>query len=217
MCSKLSAPGGLLPGRACAQGNLSWYYERMTQSDSLTDHFLVAMPQMDDERFKCAVIYVCEHTHGGSLGITINKPVKATFVDVLTHLGCLGKQSKDFILSQPMLWGGPCVRDRGFVLHRPMGLWKNSFKISGDLSLTTSQDILQSIGFGKGPIDALIAFGCVRWEAGQLERELADNVWLTVPASNPILFDCPFEDRWSRAAITMGIDFKLMAYDAGHA
>ena len=172
---------------------------------------------MDDKRFEHSVIYVCEHTKEGALGVVINKPMEVAFADILTHLGYLGKHSQEFILTQPILWGGPCASNRGFVLHRPMGLWKNSFVISDELSLTTSRDILLSIGLGNGPMNAVIAFGCVRWQAGQLESELADNLWLTVPASDLILFDCPFEDRWSRAATTIGIDFKLMAYDAGHA
>lgn len=175
------------------------------------------MPAMGDARFERAVIYVCEHTQDGALGLVINKPIELAFADVLTHLGFLNKNTLGFALEQPMLWGGPCGKDRGFVLHRSGNHWKNSFQVSDTVALTTSQDIILSIGHGEGPQDALVAFGCSRWMPGQLERELAENAWLTVPATDTIIFDTPFEDRWAAAATVIGIDFKRMAYAAGHA
>jgi len=190
----------------------------MTHAYSLTNHLLVAMPRMGDERFERSVIYVCEHTKDGALGLAINKPIELAFADVLIHLGYLDKNTQEFALAQPMLWGGPCAKDRGFVLHRPDGgEWKTSFNISDEITLTTSQDIVMGIGRGEGPESALIAFGCARWGAGQLERELGDNVWLTVPVTDSVVFDCPFEQRWAQAATVIGIDFERMAYAVGHA
>lgn len=189
----------------------------MTHAYSLTNHLLVAMPRMGDERFERTVIYLCEHTKDGALGLVVNKVLELAFADILTHLGYLDKNTQEFTLSLPILWGGPCASDRGFVLHTSPGEWKNSFSISEEITLTTSQDILMSLSQGEGPQDALIAFGCARWAAGQLERELADNTWLTVPIRESILFECPFQDRWLTAATTIGIDFKRMAYDVGHA
>lgn len=190
---------------------------RMTQAYSLTNQLLLAMPQMDDPQFERTVIYVCEHTKDGALGLVINKPLEVGFADILTHLGYLHKNTQALALSQPVLWGGPCAEDRGFVLHRSPSRWKNSFEISDEISLTTSQDILESVGLGEGPTDALITFGCSRWDAGQLDREMAENAWLTVPATDFILFHCPFDQRWDSAAMTHGIDFKRMSYDIGHA
>lgn len=189
----------------------------MTQAFYYTNHFLVAMPCMDDKRFERSVIYICEHGSEGALGITVNRPMEVAFADVLIHLGYLHKNTQEFALNQPVLWGGPCATDRGFVLHRSPDPWKNSFVISDSITLTTSQDILESIGQGNGPSDALIAFGCARWDAGQLEKELADNIWLVVPVNESVIFDCPLAERWASAAHTMGVDFKRMAYDYGHA
>lgn len=189
----------------------------MTHAYSLINHLLVAMPRMGDERFERSVIYVCEHTKEGAIGLVVNKAMDLAFADVLIHLGHLNKHTQEFALAQPILWGGPCASDRGFVLHRPSGQWKNSFIISDEITLTTSQDIILGISRGTGPEDALIAFGCSRWSPGQLERELAENVWLTVPADDSVLFNCPMEERWAAAATVIGIDFERMAYAVGHA
>jgi putative transcriptional regulator len=189
----------------------------MTHTTSLTNHLLLAMPQMGDKRFERSVIYVCEHTDHGALGIAINRPLEVAFADILIHLGYLHKNTEERALTQPVIWGGPCAKDRGFVLHRDPGHWKNSFVISDEVTLTTSQDIIESIGLGHGPKDTLIAFGCSRWYGGQLEREMADNAWLSVPATDFVLYDCPLDQKWGSAAMSHGIDFNRMSYDVGHA
>lgn len=184
---------------------------------NLRSHFLIAMPGMDDKRFERSVILICEHSKDGALGVVINNPIDITFADLLSHLGHLGKQSELFTLTEQILWGGPVERDRGFVLHRPEGDWNATFSVNEELSVTTSQDILLAIANKQGPKDAHIAFGCARWYHGQLEQELADNVWLTVPMTDTILFDCPYNERWVSTAALMGVDFNLMAYEMGHA
>lgn len=189
----------------------------MIQDDCFKNTFLVAMPGMDDKRFERTVVYICEHGDHGALGLVINVPMKATHADLLIHLGYLNNQTEPSALAQSILWGGPCVEQRGFVLHRTAPEWRTQFRITDELMLTTSLDILESISLGDGPREALIAFGCARWTAGQLEKELADNSWLLVPASEQVLFECPVEERWSAAAHLMGVDLKLMTYDFGHA
>ena len=43
-------------------------------SINLTNHFLIAMPAMSDETFGRSVVYMCEHSERGALGLMINKP-----------------------------------------------------------------------------------------------------------------------------------------------
>lgn len=189
----------------------------MLSIDSFTNHLLIAMPGLGDSRFERSVILVCEHTKEGALGIVINKVAGVTFADLLNYLGHLGKNTEAYTLDAPVLWGGPLERDRGFVIHRSVGQWKQTFMISEDIALTTSQDILESISKENSPKDALIAFGCARWGAGQLEEEIADNAWLTLPCTDTILFDCPITERWLTAAALMGVDFNRLSYEMGHA
>ncbi len=189
----------------------------MKTAVNLSNQFLIAMPGMDDKRFERSVILVCEHSKDGALGVVINSPIEVTFADLLGHLGHLGTKTESFTLSQQLLWGGPAERDRGFVLHQQKGDWSSTFAVNETLFVTTSQDILASIANKEGPKDACIAFGCARWYRGQLEEELADNIWLTMPMTDTILFDCPFSERWLSTAALMGIDFNLMPYEMGHA
>lgn len=184
---------------------------------NLTGQLLVAMPNMHDRRFDRSVILVCEHNKDGALGLVVNSPIDVTYADLLGHLGHLDKHTASFTLTERLLWGGPVERDRGFVVHRTKGEWSSTFSVSDSLFVTTSQDILMAIAGEEGPRDAYIAFGCARWYRGQLEQELADNVWLSVPMSDTILFDSPFHERWIRCANLMGVDFNLMHYEMGHA
>jgi putative transcriptional regulator len=104
------------------------------------------------------------------------------------------------------------------VLHRLCDKsWEASLKITAEITLTTSRDILRAIAIGEGPRDHLIALGYAGWSAGQLEQELADNSWLTLPGSSDVIFSTPFDQRLGAAAAQLGIDMNLISGQAGHA
>ena len=116
-----------------------------------------------------------------------------------------------------MLRGGPLHNDRGFVLHRPGGEWDATHRVSDFIQVTTSRDILAAMARGEGPSNAFIALGYASWEAGQLEREIRDNAWLTVPANESVVFDLPFEERWQRSWRLLGVDVDKVSLVAGNA
>jgi putative transcriptional regulator len=107
--------------------------------------------------------------------------------------------------------------ERGFVLHNPKGEWDSSMETGKQIQVTTSQDVLQAMARGEGPDQAIVALGYAGWTAGQLEQEVAENAWLTVPASYEILFTTPFEKRWESAAALLGVDLHNISNYAGHA
>lgn len=190
----------------------------MSHAMYLSNHLLVAMPTMDDPRFEHSVVLICEHNRAGAMGLVINKHMQISLADILSFMGHLSKSSDNRTLNSPILWGGPCEREKGFVVHRSIGHWANTRSIGESLAFTTSQDMLHDLANGHGPLEeSLVCFGCAKWQPGQLEQEIADNVWLTMPASPSILFDCPSFDRWTMAAALMGIDFNYLSYDVGHA
>src|SRR5690606_10860059 len=117
----------------------------------------------------------------------------------------------------PVFQGGPVQMERGFVLHEPLGDWEATLQISDRIGVTASQDILAAMAAGRGPERALVALGYAGWGAGQLEREMAENAWLSGPASAEILFETPVEKRWEAAAALLGVDLNLLSGDAGHA
>lgn len=183
-------------------------------SDSLRDHFLIATPALNEGFFAGTVTYICEHGESGAMGIVINQPLEVELGEILDHLDI---ETTAEPCDATVLAGGPVQIDHGFILHRPQGDWEASLKISEDIFLTTSRDILCAIARGKGPKQHLVALGYAGWSAGQLEEELAQNSWLTVRAAPAILFDIAYEERLSAAGRELGIDINLMSGEAGHA
>ncbi len=180
---------------------------------SLKDHFLIAMPGLEDPRFAQSVTYICEHNEGGAMGIMINQAANMSYQELFHQL----QLNEDFEDTSPLLLGGPVQKERGFVLHSSEKQWISTLKVSEDIALTGSKDILDDIANHKGPESALIALGYAGWSAGQLEEEIVQNSWLTVPAQKHILFDTPIEQRWKSAAKQLGIDLNLLSSQAGHA
>ncbi|HWZ63090.1 MAG TPA: YqgE/AlgH family protein [Steroidobacteraceae bacterium] len=182
---------------------------------SLTNHLLIAMPQLNDPNFSQTVALICEHTDKGALGIVLNKPLPMKLSDVLSQMKL--EPSSEDIATQPVLRGGPVHTDRGFVLHRPGGEWDHTHKVSETIQVTTSRDVLAAMARGEGPSDAFIALGYAGWDSGQLERELKDNAWVSMPVDARIVFDLPFEERWAGAWRLMGVDPGRLSPEAGHA
>ena len=184
-------------------------------SDCLRDHFLLAMPGLSEGIFSHSITYICEHGESGAMGIVINQPLELSVAEIFEHLQITPRQ--DFS-EMPVMAGGPVQIDHGFVLHRRCQKnWEASLKVTSEITLTTSRDILRAIADDNGPVDHLIALGYAGWAAGQLEQELAENSWLTLPANSDIIFSIPSEQRLGAAAAQLGIDMNLISGEAGHA
>lgn len=186
----------------------------MSQLD-LSNHFLIAMPAMTDPYFAKSLTYVCEHNDQGAMGIVVNRPISLTLSELFAQINMPLKPAEleDVLVH----FGGPVQTDRGFVLHEPNGDWQSTLHISDKVGLTTSKDILQALGEGKGPRHLLITLGYAGWSQGQLEQELSQNAWLSVPADERIMFDLPAEERLPAAMALLGIDFATLSEEAGHA
>lgn len=186
---------------------------------NLADHFLIAMPSMLDPVFGGTVVYLCEHNADGALGVIINKATDMT-MDVLFERIDLSLEidaSRVPMDKKPVMFGGPVQVERGFVLHAPHGAFSSMMKVTEDIALTTSKDVLEAVAVGTGPQRLLVSLGCSGWSAGQLEEEIARNGWLTVRADPAIIFDLPIEERFVAAMKLLGIDPMMLAGEAGHA
>lgn len=196
----------------------------MNDASSLQNQLLIATPGGSDPYFHKAVIYICEHSSSGAMGIVINQPMSVSIIDLLKHMELVNKEVDQEALSplfqQLVLAGGPLQRERGFVLHHPAGKWQSSFSPNSELAITTSRDILQALVEGTAsemPDDLLIALGYTGWDAGQLEEEISQNFWLTAAADNHILFHTPIEQRWEASGRLLGIDLNSFPSLYGHA
>jgi len=187
----------------------------MNSSSNLANQFLIAMPGMTDTNFSRTVTYICEHNDQGAMGIVVNRPTELCLNDILGQLDI-----PDINQEAGEEWvyiGGPVQPERGFVLHDDNQSWDSTLKITPNISITTSRDILESIAAGEGPNHRLIALGYAGWAGGQLENEISANAWLSGPADDQIIFQTPPENRWRAAAQLLGVDLNLLSGEAGHA
>jgi len=180
----------------------------------LSNQFLIAMPKLANTGFEGTVIYICEHTPRGALGLVINRPTDLTLGSLFERIDL--KLEIAPIKDAPVYFGGPVQTDRGFVLHDADSTYSSSIQVGG-LTLTTSRDVLQAVAEGSGPSNMLVTLGYAGWGAGQLEAELADNAWLTVAADKSVIFDIPASERYPAALKLLGIDPIMLANDVGHA
>ena len=182
---------------------------------NLTDHFLIAMPNMADPYFSSTLTYICEHNDQGALGVVVNRPIDMTLGALFDRLSLT--LSSENLGKTPVFFGGPVQTDRGFVLHQPIGDWQSTLSVQDRVGLTTSKDILESLGHGSGPEKVLVTLGYSGWAPGQLENEIKQNAWLTVIAKDAVIFDLPVEERLPAAMGLLGIDFASLSDEAGHA
>ncbi|MEJ6020826.1 YqgE/AlgH family protein [Ramlibacter sp. PS4R-6] len=192
---------------------------------NLTHHFLIAMPGLQDESFVRSVVYLCEHSSRGALGLVINKPsdinLRHLFDKVDLPLG------RDDLAGAPVFQGGPVQTERGFVLHEAVfkdqdaeskeTVYASTMTIPGGLEMTTSKDVLEAISTGAGPKKVLVSLGYSAWGEGQLETELGENSWLTVGADISVIFDTPVEERYEKALLLLGLQPWMLTTEAGHA
>ncbi|TAN08647.1 MAG: YqgE/AlgH family protein [Rhodanobacteraceae bacterium] len=183
---------------------------------SLAGYFLIAMPSVGDPNFERGITFICQHSEDGAMGLMINRRSDFNLGEVLQQMQMPCERAE--VAATPVLTGGPVQPERGFVLHA-LGehAWESSYRINDGFGVTTSRDILAAMADGEGPSHALVALGYAGWGAGQLERELLDNAWLTVRASDQILFETPLDDRWKAAVASMGIDPANLTSYAGRA
>ena len=197
-----------------------------TEADSinLTHHFLIAMPGLEDASFAKTVVYLCEHSPRGALGLVINKPTDINLRNLFEKVDLpLGREE---LARTPVLQGGPVQTERGFVLHEAVhaegqdaseSVYASTMTIPGGLEMTTSKDVLEAIATGAGPRRVLITLGYSAWGEGQLESEISDNSWLTVAADVGVIFDTPVEQRYDKALMLLGLQSWMLSPEAGHA
>jgi putative transcriptional regulator len=187
----------------------------METTESLVNQLLIAMPGMADPNFSSTVTLICEHNDEGALGIVINRPLNLSLGGLFEQLHV--DNPDPAALDHPVLMGGPVGPERGFVLHDSSHRYENSLAISSEICLTLSRDVIDALASGRGPQKSLVALGYAGWGAGQLEAEMLANAWLNVSATQEIVFDMPFADRWAAAAKALGVDLTLLSPEAGHA
>jgi putative transcriptional regulator len=183
---------------------------------SLQNYLLIASPSMEDPYFARTVTYICEHNEHGAMGLVINQPVGMKLKELVAQVDdkaeVIDEKAQDIILA-----GGPVSQDRGFILHTTQPGWTSSLTMTPEVMVTTSKDIISSLGNKDAPEKSLIMLGYAGWTAGQLEEEIQTSSWLMVEADTEILFDTPIHKKWETAVQRLGIDVWQLGPDIGHA
>jgi putative transcriptional regulator len=189
---------------------------KSTDRINLTNQFLIAMPSMADPTFSGTLVYLCDHSEKGALGLVINRPTDIDLKSLFSRIDL--KLEIEPLLHVPVYFGGPVQTERGFVLHEPMANpYTSSMVVPGGLEMTTSKDVLEAVAEGQGPARFLLTLGHAGWGAGQLEEEISRNGWLTVEADPKIVFDVPAEERLEAALSLLGVSLSMLSGEAGHA
>lgn len=191
---------------------------------NLTNHFLIAMPGLADASFSKSVVYLCEHSERGALGLVINKPSDIKLQNLFDKVDLpLGRAD---LKDEPVFQGGPVQTERGFVLHEAIlpektesedPVYASTMVIPGGLEMTTSRDVLEALSTGGGPRRVLVSLGYAAWGEGQLESEIGENSWLTVDADLAVIFDTPVAQRYDKALSLLGLQAWMLSPEAGHA
>ena len=117
-----------------------------------------------------------------------------------------------------MLLGGPGDRERGFVLHTDDYMSnEHTLQVGEGVALTATREVLEAVAGPQPPRRAVLALGYAGWGPGQLERELRENVWLTCEADENLIFGAGHARKWSDALAKLGVDPRLLGFEAGRA
>ena len=173
------------------------------------------MPNLSDPNFAQTLVYLVDHGEQGAMGLVVNRLNGLNLADVLGQLR-KDQDPPSSCTDIPIMTGGPVHPERGFVLHTNGPRYQATLEL-GALSLSTSQDALFAIAEGTGPSHYLITLGYAGWDGGQLEQELLENTWLTMPADLDVLFKSDAELKLEHAAQKLGINLALLSAQAGHA
>ena len=197
------------------------------------------MPGLEDPTFAKSVVYLCEHSERGAMGLIINKPGELSLKHLFDKVELPLK--REDLLQSNVVHGGPVQTERGFVLHEPMleedtvnseisesteppetlaqsnSIYASTLSVPGGLAMTTSKDVLEAMSNGSGPKRVLVTLGYSSWGEGQLESEIGENSWLTVEADPAVIFDTPIEQRYEKALALLGLQSWMLSTVAGHA
>ncbi|MEM8985308.1 MAG: YqgE/AlgH family protein [Pseudomonadota bacterium] len=180
---------------------------RNPRQDYLAGTMLIAMPNMRDERFERAVLFMCAHDANHAMGIVINKPLEDITLGAL--LLQLDVDATEAAEARSVMFGGPVQTDRGFVLHTLDYRTQATMAVTPELGLTATKEVLVDMAGltpkRKPPRRSVLALGYAGWGEGQLEAEIGQNAWLHCAADPDLIFDEDSDGKWRKALARLGV------------
>jgi putative transcriptional regulator len=162
---------------------------------SFQAQLLVAAPSLDDPNFNQTVVLILVHTDQGAFGLVLNRPTDISVKKVWQSM----EETSSCVRREPLYWGGP-VSQRICCLHTTAGEAQEI--VLPGVYFAVNRDSLRNVLRKK--TGAVRMFnGFAGWGPGQLESEIADGGWLTLPASPELTFFNP-DELWQRTLNDIG-------------
>ncbi len=182
--------------------------------ENLVGKLLISVPSIEDKRFEKSVILMCGHDANGAIGLVVNKLSAAvTFKSLLRQLNIDTAHAPNYVKIHS---GGPVETGRGFILHSSDFYHQTTVKITNQIYLTATKDILEAIANKNGPEKFILALGYSGWISGQIEREMQTNSWVQAHATPEIIFEKDLEEMWGHIIEELGIQDLSFSHNIGH-
>jgi putative transcriptional regulator len=175
------------------------------KAEGLSGQLLVAAPDLGDPNFDHTVVLMLQHDGNGALGLVVNRPYGTAPTGEL--LKRLGVQVPRTVAGGTLLYyGGPVQPEVGMILHSPDYSRPDTKRITADIAVTTDPAVLADKAQGRGPRRSIPVLGYAGWGPGQLESELAQGAWFTLPADPELVFAPDPGKIWDAAFARRGIE-----------
>jgi len=145
----------------------------------LAGHLLVASQNLLDPNFAKTVVLLVQHSDDGALGMVVNRPISKSVQDLWREVG--GGPCTN---TQPVYLGGP-VPGPLMAVHREESL--SEVQIIPGLFFSASKQNLDALVMRSDPA-LKIFIGHSGWGPGQLDEELDQGAWLTMPTIPEFVF-----------------------------
>ena len=174
------------------------------ESEPTVRSLLVSEPFMLDSNFVRSVVLLGEHGPDGTIGWVLNQPSNLILSDVMPDV--VNGNFRLFI-------GGPVGQDSIQFVHKcydrlDSGIdlgegvyWGGNFEV---LKLLIEQEAIQ-------PDEIKFFLGYSGWEAGQLEEEIENNMWIVADVNDPLeIMKIHDIDPWKYFMEKLGAKYKMM-------
>ena len=180
---------------------------------NLTNQIIIAMPHMQDDRFKKSVVLIFEHNMNGATGLIINKEIEKNISSKI--INNLNENNDLEINSQiPMYFGGPLASERGLILHNSKGLAKDSIKIANELFLSSYINSIVKAEY-MDKCNYKFMLGYAGWSSKQLDSEIENGDWIMQEAYSDFIFNKSGEQMWELAISSLGIEISDISTQGG--
>ncbi len=166
-------------------------------------NLLIANPFLKDHNFSRSVVFLCEHTGIGSLGFVLNRLLSQKLGHFLNDLEAFNID---------LFYGGPVESNTIHFVHQYPDLIEGGEKVLDNIFWGGNfESLVANIQANQLDLNKIKFFiGYSGWSEGQLDNEMTEKSWLTVKATEDLIFHKKPEDIWKNSLKHMGSEYEMM-------